>query len=68
MACVLVSVDWKALTLTLAHDDGTDDTVQAVEPDATITINGYPSKLADLCPGDDVECYGDPANTVIATR
>lgn len=54
-------------TVTLSHD-GKPDTTHSVAPNATVTLNGDASKLADLKAGDEVNLSGDPATSVSARR
>lgn len=54
-------------TLELDHGDGTMDTYD-VAPGVSVTLNGKPSSLDKLQPGDVCTLSGDPATSVAATR
>lgn len=60
-------VSCKNGTITLSHGNKAN-TDHAVEPMATVTLNGDPSALTDLQAGDKVNLSGDPATSVSATR
>jgi len=62
----IVSVSTNAVTM--SHDDGNPNATHDVAKDASITLNGKPSKLADLKAGDGVELTGYPATTVVCQR
>lgn len=54
--------------VTMTHDDGTPDDSHRTAPGVVVTLNGQPSELGALRPGDKVVVTGLPVTRIAATR